>query len=1514
MSDAGAYSDRGDDYQRAIALKLLVQMLENNDISSMEVQATSLGSNDTVITIDDIVVFNSDGKTNYIQCKKNQTDWREWRVSDQTIKDELVKAKQQLSNDQTCVVNFFSQSEFGKLKKLQEYISIRPVYEAFLTEASIEIKATLSEISSLWESSPANAFNLLKRLEFNRTDSYTDILNNAQTNLHKLFSGQQTIVSVLLHFISEMSSKRLGIPHKFNSADVRKFLSSKGIHQAQDYQEQEIIDEFHRASLIGRQWVREIDGKRIRRKSFDTLLELINNKTKTILVTDDPGSGKTCLLLDIVDYLESSNISFLFIKADNFAACSTFAELASKGLPENIIGKVARLADQKHVVVVIDSLDVVSLNRANGSLHIFLNFLDQLEGIPNVTSITACREFDRKYDQYLKSRQWKETIHIGPLNWDSEIKPFLENWDIDVARFNGEMKSLLSNPRKLRIFQELAKRGQASIFESEQALVQRYLEVVVLEDPDLGSEALKILQNLASKLLAEHGQWLPISTINISDVIRKKLLSTQVLVTDPHTGYIGFAHQTLVEGLSIQEALSTNKTLLTFLQERPPLPTLRPVVRAFFFYLRAFRQSTFRKQVREVIDSKNIAFHLKRLLSESLAEIIPTNEDFSLIRHLYNNHPELFKRFLWSTQNPQWLSFLKQHWLPIVELDRSKQLGNDFAGLIERWINSAPEEVISIWNDAITKQWIEDDWARARLPISLDHLENWHVPGIKNLIEHFLKTDPKEHDFLGRIIGKWVEATDKHYDVLWSYIISEVHTDDQFYYKLDRKLHCEPHTFSRESFLKEVMVKSSELLELSLSGLESWSATTAKALENKKTPFNGFLHETSWSSNHSNHDTHHVNALDILTGAIESAILENAKLNTNWWQQNSGRLAASHETALRYFFAKASTLYPLQNIENISSFITDPEIYHCSLGHEVGELITSAYYLLDADTQEKHQDLIFSEYMEENIECEPSRYAIKAIFDYLDRIPANYRTTSSCQFLSDHAHMMSVPDRNPYIMSAGGWVGSPIDKDVLCRFTDEGLLTLFSHYTKVGSFHMETYQGRFIGGEEQISSTVSEASAVFPERFTKLLSRSWQDIPISFRESIVYGISNYLRYKSGELQSPQGWVSIEQPDSHALALEFLSLIENKPDFQILNHYYADALVACAKFLVSDSEVNRLIFLSHDALRLASTDAPIIKNAKDLLFQGINSSLGKIAGAMIGLANKLLENDRDLPELLVPLISRFIKLEHEPLDSVLLQYLPYFQLKRPEIGWEFFDRITHMASAETWQHAEKCLYYGYRKDFPVVDKYLKKIAKQSLEGTTRIWGRIATLSYLSDHISQEELFNQLVAFDKEDAWLGAAEVFSSNIHVAECYMKCLNGLSEIMKLAPLNHEVISKVGSIFYDSSGLKIPIEFIKTYFESLINFDNRHDPYHFVEWNVVLAAHNPLAGLEASEILCAFLEKKHCQLWHAETIAMLLTTLYREAEDSNDLSLIQRVVAVQDVLLKYCAFGLDEWLKLAEK
>src|SRR5207245_1921558 len=117
-------------------------------------------------------------------------------------------------------------------------------------------------------------------------------------------------------------------------------------------------------SAIGRTWQRQIAGQNIPTSYDESILGGITAGKKTILIEGGPGGGKTCVLLDIAELVETrSELALLFIKADLFRDCETETELHDAGLPDDIVGQCARLSEFRRVVVVIDSLDVLSMSR-----------------------------------------------------------------------------------------------------------------------------------------------------------------------------------------------------------------------------------------------------------------------------------------------------------------------------------------------------------------------------------------------------------------------------------------------------------------------------------------------------------------------------------------------------------------------------------------------------------------------------------------------------------------------------------------------------------------------------------------------------------------------------------------------------------------------------------------------------------------------------------------------------------------------------------------------------------------------------------------------------------------------------------------------------------------------------------------------------------------------------------------------------------------------------------------------
>jgi Caspase domain/ATPase family associated with various cellular activities (AAA) len=341
------------------------------------------------------------------------------------------------------------------------------------------------------------------------TQELEDWEHQNQLDLERVVPKANLAMLVLEKYIQNNNTHFRDTKYKITRSDILAELAKHELNPTPKRSEAEILANFNSASNIGRYWLRKIDGKKIPRSELPKIIELIEQGSRTILLIDRPGSGKTCVLLDLADFIERDKASvwgLLFIKGDQFTSVSSEQESTAHGLPEDIVGQCARLADYRQVVVIIDSLDVLSLSRQHGALKVFLGIIDRLEKLERVTVIVACRNFDLEYDPLLRGRSWEHKINLQPLDFDNEVKPFLIDWKVDVSNITPELRSLLQIPQNLRIYERVAKLGVPLQPSSAYELYNSFLEEVVVKNSTLGTEAVVALQNMAEQLIQQRTQ------------------------------------------------------------------------------------------------------------------------------------------------------------------------------------------------------------------------------------------------------------------------------------------------------------------------------------------------------------------------------------------------------------------------------------------------------------------------------------------------------------------------------------------------------------------------------------------------------------------------------------------------------------------------------------------------------------------------------------------------------------------------------------------------------------------------------------------------------------------------------------------------------------------------------------------------------------------------------------------------------------------------------------------------
>ena len=403
MSKAGIQSNRGDGYQTLVAFDWALTVLSDADCQWLEIDSVTT-------SVDDVVIGKIDGTKICCQCKKNQTQHRAWSIAD--IADELRKACSLLTSDSKAEVRFYSRSAFGELAALREYsitYADESIYQTNLGKAHRETDTELRELI-VKQVPNLSTHQFLQRTTFEISPELDRLQALLLGRLRQLVSNPSAAYDALWRRLDQLGMRMNGngqstaAQHRLTKDDLKALLAQAGSMLSPPMDIVEARTLFKSTSAIGRSWRRDIGNERVSSPLVNELIEAIEAKHRSILLTGLPGSGKTCVILAVQDALEQfaktrSNLLPLFIQSREFANVVTAQDRQAQGLPEQWVERVARMAEEAHVVVMIDSLDVLSIAREQSVLTYYLAQIDRLLLIPNVTVVTACRDFDRHYDR-----------------------------------------------------------------------------------------------------------------------------------------------------------------------------------------------------------------------------------------------------------------------------------------------------------------------------------------------------------------------------------------------------------------------------------------------------------------------------------------------------------------------------------------------------------------------------------------------------------------------------------------------------------------------------------------------------------------------------------------------------------------------------------------------------------------------------------------------------------------------------------------------------------------------------------------------------------------------------------------------------------------------------------------------------------------------------------------------------------------------------------------------------------
>jgi len=1504
-----------------VAFDWALTVLSDQDYQWLEIDSVTY-------SVDDVVVGKGDSTLIACQCKKNQIDFKEWTITD--LADELDKASSLLTSNQNAEIRFYSRSNFGALAKLREHSTTQHDETSYLRSLGKEHQKIDADLSArLTTSAPSlSTYEFLRRTKFVTSDELDRMVDLLHERLRNMASNPDAAFNALWKHLDQLGARMGGnsasaaTQHRLTKDDLKAILHKAGAMLVPPMNLAEIRLSFSGTSAIGRSWRRDIAGHRISSPTVSELLAAIDDKRRAILLTGVPGSGKTCVMLALQEALEEraqtrSDLVPLFIQSREFADLATSQDRQALGLSEQWVGEASRMADDAHVIVVLDSLDVLSVARDHRVLTYFLAQIDRLLLIPNITVVTACRDFDRHYDRRIAERQWDCELKCQPLDWVAEIAPLLDTLGIATTYIDAVTRELIRNPRELALFVELAQRDGSFNVVTSQALAQRYLDTIVRANDALGDAAIQAIEAIASEMLKLRSLVVPHQRFTASQDSLRALCSLNVL-QETQDGKLMFGHQTLLDVLVISGAVRSGFSLNLFIQGLPPVPFVRPSIRSFVAQLALGDRREFRKQLRAVLTG-SAAFHIRRLVAESFAEQMPLDDDWPLIRDLYKDHRDVFQVIYDFAGGNDWHCFWLKHLVPVLKTARDADGLTRHVNRIDRWMNQDTAGVLSFWLDALSLSWLDTNRIAEQIGFYLSEIKSENLSLVVPLLMRLLDTQCPKRDFLGQLIARCVVSGVAEDALLWRHITDDISDEDFLGYGFHNKLRCVAHDFGEQNdkFFRQRMEQSSSLLDLALESIERWSNVHASRYGEPRIGYRyGFLDRTSYGDVHSQNDDQFEDGMRVLLYAVETGILYHAKTNSDWWQNNRERLCFNHEGALLYFAILACTASPETNIDLIGCMLCDRNLLEFELTYELGALIQSAFNLLDSSTQDAVIANILTVWERDLSEETSSFSVLKNRAELITMIPSYQRSPEAQAVVDEYEKKAGALIRQPYIRSRGGIVRAPFSFEVFLSASDSGVLRLLEHYNG----HTDWDWAEFlVGGERDIGLQLREAASRHPTRFLSLLPIHWADIPERFGDDIMDGVATYLAHRFGSLQPNGTWLPVEEPDAPALAVQILDELERHSQHWQFRPSAAKALEACANVIQDAQHAERLIFLAIAFERLHEVD-PIKGDNVGLIMLGINMIKGDVTEALMILANTFQEHGSVFPELLTPTLRRYASDEHPAIRALILRRLPYLQSKNFELGWDLF----HLAMQDAdglWQIAEPCLYYAYHSHFEVVSPLLARLRSEAVGKDLETWGRISALAAMTQHIDFAEFLRDLKALDSTEAWQGATAVWTNAGNIQQHRDQCLAGMDSGLNTGGAHAlAVAGQMDHLFGDkTAAISVPIELIRRFFSVLENdSENKHRLFGFHEWLNATSQNDPEQALAATEIYLAYVSSCKQYLYdHKKDLTQLMTRLFAEAEEREESdfgSMLQRVVAVQDTLLSMGVQGVADWLKAAER
>jgi len=646
----------------------------------------------------EFVVRRHDGGHDY-HCAKRQRSKGEWSLAElartnaitgRSILSDLL-AKLAISGKNGCW--FISSTGANDFRELTERARRRAAFADF--EADLKGEASdalqrafdrhLQPLATDWES----AYSYLRRMEVTLIDEAT---LRRQVDQHISFlvyrpDGREFAPAEVRVILADFILDQLGTEIRQDS--VWKYLAKLG-YAKRDWANDPTIRGTVRRQNQG--YVRAVEfdlinGTRIQRTEVTAITQAVTGNTgvKTVLVSAVAGAGKSCVITQCIEMLDSRNVPVLVVRLDRHGDAHSTQELGNQmELPRSPAVVLAAIANGQESVLVVDQLDAVSQvsGRYPHLWQVFEELCQEASSYPNMRVAVVCRDFDLENDSRL--RKLKHPPLVSHVKVDllsiADVDSALAAGGCAGAALTAAQKEILRTPLHLMLLLEsLGEKDSQIGFVNIGELFDRYWQRkqrAVVDRLGNASAWVPVIDRACEQMSRGLALYAPYIAFDEYPETTAAMLTEHVFVRDGNK--LRFFHESFFDYAYARRFCADGQNLIALLLSGEQYLFRRSQVRQILAFMRDHMRDAYLLQFRELLVHPKVRFHIKRLVLAWLGTLpAPTAEEWDIVDGLLSD-TDIMRSALPPIRNSlSWCHLLLQ------------------LGVIKKWLASPDEALVN---------------------------------------------------------------------------------------------------------------------------------------------------------------------------------------------------------------------------------------------------------------------------------------------------------------------------------------------------------------------------------------------------------------------------------------------------------------------------------------------------------------------------------------------------------------------------------------------------------------------------------------------------------------------------------------------------------------------------------------------------------------------------------------------------------------------------------------------------